>query len=330
LDPISEYKASESIGHPNEARWLILANPKAGRGISSRNLADISAMFDADHISHEIILTESSDQLFKYASTAADREFEGVIACGGDGTVSSIAAGIVHSNSCIPISVLPAGSGNDWARNLGIKTFRDTLESIRANETCMMDAASCKIVDESGNLLHSGMFINSAGIGLDAHVLQKVMKLRERISLGRLGYISVLISTILKMPLWKGTMMIDEAEAYSGEYLSLTVGVCPYTGGGMMLSPTSCPFDDMLDTAVVKSMSRMGVIRSLPMIYKGTLLENPDVASWRGKELQFKAAGSVEIELDGEAVYHIPDNAAVIMKSIPSAICALYRTRDRT
>jgi len=118
-------------------------------------------------------------------------------------------------------------------------------------------------------------------------------------------------------------MIVDGAEVYSGRYLSLTSGVCPYVGGGMMLSPSSTPFDDMLDTAVVKPISRIRLIRSVPTIYRGSILKNPAVSSWRSREFRLKAVGSVKIELDGELIPQIPDNATIILKSIPSAICVM-------
>ncbi len=300
--------------------WLILVNPEAGHGISDRKLTDISSLFGSHHIKHEIYVTKSYSQLFDHASAAAEMGYKGISACGGDGTVSRIAAGIIQGKTGIPLSVLPSGNGNDWARTAGIGSFEDTIESILHGESSAMDAAQCVIKDKNCDIIHSSVFVNSAGIGLDAHVLQKALKLRKKLSLGKLGYISALVSTVLEMPMWKGRMIVDGFEVYSGRYLSLTSGVCPYVGGGMMLSPSSTPFDDMLDTALVKPISRMRLIRSVPMIYRGSILENPAVTSWRGREFKLETEGSVRVELDGESIPDIPDNSTVILKSIPSAI----------
>ncbi len=323
LDPISGFKISEIKPASDGSTWLILVNPEAGHGISDKDLTDISSLFGANHIQHAILVTESYGQLFDYASTAAGMGYKGVIAYGGDGTVSKIAAGIIQGKSGIPLSVLPSGNGNDWARTAGIGSIEDTIESILRDDSCTMDAAECVITDKNGDTIHSSVFINSAGIGLDAHVLQKALRLRKKLSLGRLGYISALVFTVLEMPLWKGRMIVDGSEVYSGRYLSLTSGVCPYVGGGMMLSPSSLPFDNMLDTAVVRPISRIRLIRSVPMIYRGSILKNPAVTSWRGRQFRLETEGSVRIELDGESIPQIPDSATVILKSIPSAIRAV-------
>lgn len=320
MDHISVFNVSKIKPASDDSSWLILVNPEAGHGIQYKDLTDMSSLFSSNHIQHEILVTESYGQLFDYASVAAEMGYKGIIAYGGDGTVSKIATGIIHGITSLPLSVLPSGTGNDWARTAGIRSSQDTIESIIRDNSCLMDAAECLVMDERGNTIHSSVFINSAGIGLDAHVLQKALRLRKKLSIGKLGYIAALVSTVLEMPLWKGRMIVDGAEVYSGRYLSLTSGVCSYVGGGMMLSPSSTPFDDMLDTAVVRPISRIRLIRSVPMIYGGSILTNTAVSSWRGREFRLEAEGSVKIELDGELIPQIPDNSTVILKSMSSAI----------
>ncbi len=300
--------------------WLILVNPVAGSGLADNRLDGLSDLFRSNNIQHEIVVSDSYEQLFEYASSAASSGYKGIVAHGGDGTVSRIAAGIIQGKTVIPLSVFPGGSGNDWARNIGILSFNDTIESILRNHTIMMDAACCEIEDANAKSVHSSVFINSAGIGLDAHVLRKALILRKKIRIGRLGYISALVSTVLEMPIWKGRMSVDGTDVYTGSYLSLTSGVCPYTGGSMQLSPSSNPFDDMLDTSLIKPISRANLIRSVPMLYKGSILDHPAVDAWRGGEFSIKAEGSITVELDGEFIDNIPDNSTVTFKSLPSAI----------
>lgn len=308
--------------------WLILVNPNAGSGISDKELSRHSAMLDSSGIPHVIHVTESYKQLFDYAESAASMGYRGVIGHGGDGTVSRIASGIISSETGIPLSVLPAGNGNDWARTIGITSVEDTLESILKDKYCELDVASCEIHSSAGEVFHSSIFINSAGIGLDAHVLMKALKLRRKLHIGRLGYISALISTVLEMPVWNGSMRVDEAEVYSGPYLSLTSGVCPYSGGGMRLSPSSLPFDNQLDTALIEPISRLRLIRSIPMVFTGTILDHPAVTSWRSSELSVEARGKVTVELDGELVPDIPDDSIVSLKSIPLAIRVMGNRPD--
>ncbi len=238
---------------------------------------------------------------------------------GGDGTASYAASGLIRSSSSLPLAVFPAGRGNDWVRTLRTESIERTIGSIRSGRIAAMDAGIC-FIESNETSRDDYVFINSAGIGLDALVLAKSIRIRRKISVGKLGYLAALLSSLVEMPSWEGTLTMDEQKVFTGKYLSITSGVCPFVGGGMMLSPSSVPDDGKLDTAVVSPISRTNLIRSMPMIYRGTILSNPSVSSWSGNEFRFEARGKLVLELDGEAISGIPDNAVVILKSLPASI----------
>lgn len=306
-----------------EGSWLVLVNPRAGSGIPGGDLEKLSSRLDASDIPHRTVVTDSPEQLVDFASLASGKGYCGVIGHGGDGTLSHAASGLIHSRSPIPLTIVPRGTGNDWGRTVGITSMSDTVAAIRDNRTVRLDAAECLVRDDDGSNIHSSIFINSAGIGLDAHVLQMSIGLRKKYRLGRLGYISTLFSTVLEMPRWEGAVRVDGETVYRGPYLSLTSGVCRYVGGGMRLSPSSDPTDDMLDTAIVRPITRRNLIASVHMIYRGTLLSHPAVSSWRGRVMELDSMGPVMMELDGEPVTDLPRNCTVILRSIPAAFLAL-------
>lgn len=238
---------------------------------------------------------------------------------GGDGTASYAASGLIRSSNSLPLAVFPAGNGNDWVKTLRTESIEKTVRSIRSGKTATMDTGLCSLQSNPVSLADQ-VFINSAGVGLDARVLEKSIRFRRKLSIGRLGYLAALVSSLIEMPSWEGTLTMDEQSVFTGKYLSITAGVCPFVGGGMMLSPSSAPDDGKLDTAVVRPISRMNLIRSMPMIYRGTLLDNPSVSSWSGNEFKLEARGKLVVELDGESIGGIPDNAVMILKSLPASI----------
>lgn len=268
-------------------------------------------------------MTDSPGQLVDYAAMASSRGYSGIIAHGGDGTLSHVATGLIRAKSTIPISIIPHGNGNDWARAVGVSSLRQTIEAINRGTSIRLDAAECLVRDREGSNIQSSIFVNSAGIGLDAHVLQKTLVLRRRLRLGRMGYITSLLSTVAAMPEWIGKVDVDGETVFEGPYLSMTCGVGPYMGGGMRLSPSSTPVDDMLDTALIRPVSRVNLLKSLPMVYRGNLLEHPAVSSWRGREMVLRARGRLKMELDGEPIVDLPENSSVFLRSIPSAFLAM-------
>jgi diacylglycerol kinase (ATP) len=241
---------------------------------------------------------------------------------GGDGTASYAASGLIRSSNPLPLAVFPAGNGNDWVKTLRTNSIEKTVRGIGSGKTALMDTGLCSI-ESNPTSPADQIFINSAGIGLDAHVLEKSIRIRRKRSFGRLGYLAALVSSLIEMPSWEGTLTMDEQNVFTGKYLSITAGVCPFVGGGMILSPSSVPDDGKLDTAVVRPISRTNLIRSMPMIYRGTLLNNPSVSSWSGNEFRLEARGKLEVELDGESIGDIPDNAVAILKSLPASIRAV-------
>lgn len=298
-------------------------NPEAGSGITARRVGKISGKLSSEGISHRTAVAGSPEELVDISSLAHSDGFSGIILCGGDGTVSSAVSGLIHGKTTIPVTVIPEGSGNDWARSLGILSISDTIRVIGSGAPVMMDAAQCIVRDASGSNIRSRIVANSAGMGLDAHVLERSLGLRQRRGMGRLGYISSLLASVTSMPTWEGGLEMDGEPVFDGAYFSLTCGVGPFSGGGMMLSPSASPFDDYLDATVVRPVSRMNLLRSLPMIYSGRLLEHPAVSSWRGREMVLRSYGDLKVEIDGEPVRDLPAGSTLIIRSMPGAFPAL-------
>jgi len=279
------------------------------------------------------VFSRDSQHLSDLAGSAAENGFTGIVVLGGDGTASHAARELIRSGQSIPIAVIPAGNGNDWSRTLCTRSAEAAIEAIVAGRTAILDAGRFSFLDEAEREMDGVAFINSAGIGLDAHVLQRSIRYRERFPLRKAAYVFALGSTLIRMPLWEGSLEMDGDEVYSGRYLSITVGVCPYVGGGMMLSPSSRPDDGRLDGAIVTPISRWKLIRNLPRIYNGTLLDDPSVKSWSGERFILRSAGRICVELDGERMITPESTAGLLIESLPEAVEAVvganYRDSSR-
>lgn len=283
----------------------------------------VSRRLDAAGIPHRMEYSRDAGHLSELAAAAAGDALSGVAVLGGDGTASYASRGILLSGGRIPLAVIPCGNGNDWSRTLHTGSVSESVEAIAAGRTAMLDAARFSL---PGDMLESSAgipFINSAGLGLDAHVLRRSLRLRARLPFGRAAYLSALVSTLVEMPVWEGALEVDGEPVFEGKYLSMTVGVCPFVGGGMMLSPASRPDDGELDATVVLPVSRRRLVRSLPQVYRGTLLDNPDVRSWHGRRFFFRPVSSTSLELDGEPVHVDRDSRGFLIESLPGALEAV-------
>lgn len=300
--------------------WLLLVNPAAGGGRAGRLVDQVSEALSLKDIAHRTIVSTSVGHLTSIAGAAGSMELSGVAVLGGDGSASHVAGGLLRSGATLPLAVIPAGNGNDWVRSLGTGDLQSVVEAMACRRMATVDAARCTVSSDPCEPVIEHYFVNSAGIGLDAHVLMRSLELRERIPFGRAAYLCSLLSTVAAMPKWEADLSVDGSPVYRGKYLSLTVGVCPYVGGGMMLSPSARPDDGLLDGALIRPITRRRLLMSLPQVYRGSLLSNPAVSTWRGEGFSIRSDMTLRLELDGEPAADCARGCLVDIQSLPGAL----------
>lgn len=145
-------------------RITVVANPAAGNGRGQRVIARLRPLLQARGVDDLRLTTGPGDEA-RLARRALDEGAEGIIAVGGDGTWSQVAAVLGASRSPVPLALLAAGRGNDFAKTLGlpVEDHVATLALLRAGQ-----ARPCDLGEVDGTL-----FLNVAGFGFDAHVLAR-------------------------------------------------------------------------------------------------------------------------------------------------------------
>ncbi|HPF33441.1 MAG TPA: acylglycerol kinase family protein, partial [Candidatus Sabulitectum sp.] len=121
-------------------RWLVIVNPLAGGGAAGKRWIGVSSMLEDMGIRYSARFTDSPETTRALTAEAVDSGFEGIAVYGGDGTVSD-AASVLSGSLGVALAILPAGSGNDWARSLGYLS-PSPLSSARA-----MKRESFKVTD---------------------------------------------------------------------------------------------------------------------------------------------------------------------------------------
>lgn len=299
-------------------RWLVIVNPLAGGGAAGKHWIGVSSMLDDMGIRYSARFTDSPETTRALTAEAVDSGFEGLAVYGGDGTVSD-AASVLSGNLGVALAILPAGSGNDWARSLGYPS-PSPLSSARA-----MKRGSFKVTD-TGSAEWNGssrFFLNSAGMGFDAFVLQRAVSLRRVLPLNRACYIASLLISALIPPVWEGELSCDGKTFHTGEYLTFTAGVGAYSGGGMMLAPSAVPWDRELDGLCLSSLGFFSILGNLRRIFSGTLAETKWSSAARGERMTVRRTGGrpLLLELDGEPV-DIGDSDLVEIVSVPGSLRA--------
>ena len=215
-----------------------------------------------------------------------------VVACGGDGTVHLAVNSFPDMQ--IPVAVVPLGTGNDFARFIGIK---NPLEGIRIlSEGCAttMDHGVISISDGD-----SRKFVGVASCGFDAQVNERANRYRG--PTGTLKYLVALLVELSKLSA-RALEILIPGEARRNERMTLVaVGNTTSYGGGMKMCPTANANDGVLEVTFVAKVSRRVLLRVLPKVFWGTHVKHPLVTQTSCTKIDISGE-SFPVYADGERV----------------------------
>lgn len=275
--------------------WFIVVNPAAAGGSAARTWPSTGHFISGLGIEFTTAFTDSPETTRRLALSAANEGYGGVAVFGGDGTLSTAASALIDLASPPVLAQIPAGSGNDWIRSLGIpQDPREASVLLGQGFTRQVDTGLCRI-DGTPHF-----FINSAGVGFDAFVLRRTMSLRRIVPLRKSGYIISLALSAIIPPRWRASITSRGRELHSGSYFTLTFGVGRYSGGGMSLSPTAVVDDGLLDAVWVLPVGFPTIAMNLPRVFNGSLMKLSQARSERSPFFSVIPEGEILLELDGD------------------------------
>ncbi len=221
---------------------------------------------------------------------------------GGDGTIHEVLSGL-SSLSAVTLGVIPQGSGNDFARGMGL--LKDPGEAIKAilepKEIVPMDIGCLKSREGARR------FGVSTGIGFDAAVCHEVDRsglktLLNRFGAGKLTYSIVAAKEITGSDPGTMRVRVDGEKCYSfpKAYFAAVMNQ-PYEGGGLMLCPSASACDGLLDLFVCADIPRTELVTALPFTMYGLHRRHAGVHFMRGRHFEIFAEQKSRIHLDGEA-----------------------------
>lgn len=223
---------------------------------------------------------------------------------GGDGTVNEAINGL-HVNDDLRFAYLPAGSGNDLARGLGLP--QDLEKAMKQ----VLSADGDKLFDYGEMELFPGgvtHFAGSSGMGYDASVCaeietSKIKKRLNKLHLGKLAYYLVAIKQVFANPRFNMTLIADGGTSRS---YSDCIFICMmnhrYQGGGLKMAPTADPCDGKITVTFAHNMSRLRVLLALPRIVNGSYIKLKTVETFDCRELEVITDSKQYVHNDGEVV----------------------------
>ena len=198
-------------------------------------------------------LKRRRDKLSYYKSLSIDEsgtlirqnfdKYDVFVAAGGDGTVHTVAAQIVGTGK--RLGVLPIGSGNGFAKELGFRpNIRSLLKDIEKNECFDVDVIN----------INNGLCLNVAGVGLDSFVAHSFDKLKAR---GFWSYVGVTMINFIRLRPFHAEIKIPGEKTISEDLFVLTVANTRQFGNNAFIAPDAIPNDGMLDIVMIKPFPKM-------------------------------------------------------------------------
>jgi len=296
---------------------LVLVNPNAGRGKGEKDWIQISGYLD-EYGPYQYAFTERKLHAIELTQAYIKKGIRKIIVVGGDGTLNEVVNGIflqkVIPASHITLGAILVGTGNDWGRMFGIPSnYQGAVKVIKGNKVFLQDAGIVRYQHDGQT--HIRYFINIAGLGFDAVVANRSNLQKEQGRSGKILYFLNILSNLWRYSAIHTHVSIDGIE-FRDDVFTMSIGIGKYSGGGMIQTPESIPDDGLFDLTVIKKMPRFEIIKSLPLLYNGKILNHPMVSSYRGKKIVINSVPEIHVEVDGESMGHSPIEIEVLPRSV--------------
>ena len=252
-------------------KHVFIINPNAGKYDSRQRIYDMADALREKHgLDVQCILTKKQGHATELARRLCDSGEElRFYACGGDGTVNEVANGVIGYDNAAKTAI-PVGTGNDFLKNFGgaAPLFAD-VENLWDGPQFPMDA-----IDVNGRIA-----LTIACSGIDARVAADVHKYSESPLLdGKTSYIaSLAVNFLFKGIASHWTVTLDD-EVIEDDFSLVAVCNGRYYGGGFMPVAEARMDDGVLNTLVVKKVSRVTFARFVGPYSKGGYSKFPEYA----------------------------------------------------
>ncbi|HKR01666.1 MAG TPA: diacylglycerol kinase family protein [Pyrinomonadaceae bacterium] len=309
---------------------LVIINPASARarrawpGIKEA-LVEAGVQFDAHETTH------AGDATLR--TRAALREgYRTIAVVGGDGTLSEAASGFFdfaeegsQDSARLPapvnpeaaLAILPAGTGDDFAR--GLSGGREPLDKWLAHfiAHCRGEGASAfaHAVDAIYGRVEQGerafICVNVATIGLGAEVAARVASQRGLVRRlpGEARFVSAACGALAAWRERRVRVRVDESEVIESRTNLIAVVNGRYAGGGMMFAPDASNDDGLIDLVLTRDLNRASILRELPRIRRGAHLANPRVRIIKARSVRVETDeedDALLVEADGNVRGHTP------------------------
>ena len=268
----------------------VILNPAAGRGAARRAESVVARAFRAQGWAVDVARTEGPGHGQELAAQAVREGARHVVAVGGDGTVHDVANGLLRNAADAALGVVPVGSGNDFAKLVGVYGH-DPVRAVAR----LVTAGSRRF--DAGRVLGE-WFVNSVGFGFGPAVVQ----MRNRMPHLR-GFLSYLVPIVQTFFRFEPPIFDVAAPGFRERGYMMMIEVCNGTtaGGSYRFAPDADPADGKMDVCLIRRVSLPRFLLALPRVMRGTHVTMREVAVIKTAKLVVRSPEQpLVVHVDGE------------------------------
>ena len=254
-------------------------------------------------------ITRKAGDAEKWARIAVRTKCDDIVVAGGDGTLNGVVNGLATDAKNVCIGIVPLGTGNDFARTLGLpSSIEDNIDILRSAQTKRIDLVRVKS-------RRARYFVNVSAGGFSGMVGEKMTPKIKR-TWGPLAYIRGAAAALPKLHAYHTQILLDDHEQLSAELYNVVVANGRFVAGGLPIAPDADPSDGLLEVVLIPKLGAREIALLAAEIVLGKHLSSKPTVFRRAKKISVRSRPGMCFNVDGELV----GNAPAVFQILPRAL----------
>ncbi len=295
-------------------RALLIYNPAAGQRDMRAAIDQVVAHLQSLGWQMTLRETQGRGDATTFAREAVAEKMNVVFSAGGDGTINEVVNGLAHSE--VALGVLPTGTANVWAQEIGLPVPRllnpdpnpllTGIKQLAAGETRTMDLGT----------INGRYFMLYGSIGFDAHVVHEMEQQRELKA--RLGGIVYFVAGAVTAWNFIGTrtLIVVDGKPMRRRIWAVMAANTQLYGGLMRIAPDALADDGWLDIIIVEGHGPIATLRHFASFLMRGFWADPQVELMRARKVEVHPTRPIAIQVDGDAAGSTPARIAVVPRAL--------------
>ncbi|HYH06671.1 MAG TPA: diacylglycerol kinase family protein [Thermoanaerobaculia bacterium] len=272
----------------------VIYNPAAGRGRARKHVNQVEELLRAGGARVDCEPSTNPADLVRIAAESSrDATYDRIVVCGGDGTLNLAVREFDLARGTL--ALIPAGSGDDFAKVMGIpRDVRRACEVVLNGRIREVDVA----------LANDIRYLGVAGLGFDSEVADYANR-NVKFLRGSAVYLYAIFRVLPRFTPRPVKLRTDNGTR-DEHIMFAAVGNTRQYGGGIRITPDAVVDDGLLDLCLVHRTTRVQLLKTLPQAYTGAHVRSPFVETGRGREFHFASEQALAVYADGEPLTRTP------------------------